>query len=213
MTTVQLRLGESPPAYVADGRPTSLGLAKRVTYADSQSILRPGSGFMKMYKFLINPYSGCGFGCEYCYARFFAPDEALRDSWGTWVKVKENASALIEKAGRARTAAHRIEPGDCVYMSSVTDPYQPIEQKLELTRDVLKALIPLQPRLTVQTRSPIATRDIDLFKQFERIRVNFTIQPTARTYASAMNRIAHRSRSVSKRRRRSPRPGCRLASQ
>jgi DNA repair photolyase len=60
-------------------------------------------------------------------------------------------------------------------MSTVTDPYQPIEQKLGLTRAILEELIEVQPRLTIQTRSPIATRDIDLFKQFERVRVNFTI--------------------------------------
>ena len=62
-------------------------------------------------------------------------------------------------------------------MSSVTDAYQPIERRLRLTRGVLEAVLAsgVQPRLTVQTRSPIVTRDIDLLGRFERLCVNFTI--------------------------------------
>jgi DNA repair photolyase len=146
-----------------------------VTYIDSRSLLSPAAGFISSYKFTLNPYSGCGFGCEYCYARFFAPTLDEQETWGQWVKVKENAVQLLRKARKARTAARRLERGDAIYMSTVTDPYQPIEQKLGLTRAILEELIAVQPRLTVQTRSPIAARDIDLFKQFERIRVNFTI--------------------------------------
>jgi DNA repair photolyase len=170
----QLGFGERVPLYLADERPTELGVAK-VSYSESGSLLTPGSGFMRGYKFVINPYSGCGFGCEYCYARFFAPTTEERDTWGRWVKVKQNAGELIRKSARARKPEHRISRGDSIYMSSVTDPYQPLEGKLELTREVLEALVPLQPRLTIQTRSPLATRDIDLFRQFERIRVNFTV--------------------------------------
>jgi DNA repair photolyase len=67
-------------------------------------------------------------------------------------------------------------------MSSVTDPYQPIERELNLTRSLLKELIVYhQPRLVVQTRSPIATRDIDLFKQFKVIQVNMTITTDSET--------------------------------
>jgi DNA repair photolyase len=138
-------------------------------------LLSPAGGFISAYKFTLNPYSGCGFGCEYCYARFFSPTLEEQETWGAWVKVKENAVALLRKARRARAAGRRLERGDAVYMSTVTDPYQPIEQKLGLTHAILRELIEVQPRLTVQTRSAIATRDIDLFKQFERIRVNFTI--------------------------------------
>ena len=61
-------------------------------------------------------------------------------------------------------------------MSSVTDPYQPIERETNITRSLLKELaIYHQPRLVIQTRSPIATRDIDLFHQFETIQVNMSI--------------------------------------
>lgn len=66
-----------------------------VSLIDSRSILTPGSGFIAGYKFTLNPYSGCQFACDYCYARGFAPSEELRDQWGEWVKVKQNALALL----------------------------------------------------------------------------------------------------------------------
>jgi DNA repair photolyase len=68
-----------------------------------------------------------------------------------------------------------LERGVTIYMSTVTDPYQPVERWLRLTRAMLTELVEVQPRLTIQTRSPIAVDDIDLFQRFERIRVNFTV--------------------------------------
>ncbi|MCH5598622.1 SPL family radical SAM protein [Niabella ginsengisoli] len=63
-----------------------------------------------------------------------------------------------------------------IYISSVTDPYQPIEKELELTRSILKELLNYhKPRLVIQTRSPYVTRDIDLLKQFEIAQVNMTV--------------------------------------
>jgi len=140
---------------------------------DSKSILTRTSGFMSQYKFTLNPYGGCGFGCEYCYAKFFAASAHKRETWGEWVTAKTNAGELVAKACRSGV----LRGGDPVYMSSVTDPYQPIERRLGLTRAVLEAMLDsdVQPRLTIQTRSPLVTRDVDLFRKFERIRVNLTI--------------------------------------
>jgi DNA repair photolyase len=70
--------------------------------------------------------------------------------------------------------AHKVA-GEAVYLSSVTDPYQPAERSLMLTRGILEALIPHQPRLVVQTRGPLVTRDTDLLKQFRSLRVNVSI--------------------------------------
>jgi len=144
-----------------------------VQHIDSKSILTPASGFMSQYKFTLNPYGGCAFGCEYCYARFFAPSSKHRETWGQWVLVKTNARELIASACRSGV----LKSGDAVYMSSVTDPYQPVERRLGLTRAVLEAILDsgVQPRLTIQTRSPLVTRDIDLFERFEKLRVNVTI--------------------------------------
>ena len=65
--------------------------------------------------------------------------------------------------------------GQAVYLSSVTDPYLPAERGLRLTRGILEALLPVQPRLLVQTRGPLVTRDLDLLRQFAAVRVNISI--------------------------------------
>jgi DNA repair photolyase len=141
-----------------------------ITYKNASSILTEGKGFMDAYDYTLNPYSGCSFGCTYCYAAFFSRSEEQRENWGYWLHVKENALQLLMKL--------RKKPlrGKTIYMSSVTDPYQPIERELELTRSLIKELLHYhQPRLVIQTRSPIVTRDIDLFKQFDVLQVNMTI--------------------------------------
>lgn len=152
-----------------DDRKNKIGQTA-IEYIKSSSILTEAKGFMEDYDYTLNPYSGCSFGCNYCYAAFFARSSEERDSWGNWLKVKENALQLLMK--------WRRKPLDnkTIYISSVTDPYQPIEKQLELTRDILKELLTHhKPRLVIQTRSPLVTRDIDLLKQFEVVQVNMTV--------------------------------------
>ncbi|MBD2131252.1 MULTISPECIES: radical SAM protein [Sphaerospermopsis] len=160
--------------FINQTTPSKIASSK-IEYINSSSLLTSPSGFIRAYKFTLNPYSGCSFGCEYCYARFFAPTIEQQKDWGNWVKVKENAIDLLHRSCKAKSQDRRLETGDTIYMSSVTDPYQPIEHKVGLTRRILEELVEIQPRLTIQTRSPIVVRDIDLLKQFQHIRVNFTI--------------------------------------
>lgn len=141
-----------------------------VIYKSAASILTEAKGFMGGYDYTLNPYSGCSFGCTYCYAAFFSRTEEQRKNWGYWVQVKENALQLLIKF-RKKSLKDKT-----IYMSSVTDPYQPIEKELKLTRSLLEELSTYhQPRLVIQTRSPLAKRDIDLFKKFNVIQVNMTI--------------------------------------
>lgn len=144
--------------------------ATSIDYKAVSSILTKASGFMEDYDFTLNPYSGCSFGCTYCYAAFFSRDKEKMDNWGKWLSVKENALTLLMK--------YRKKPlqGKTIYLSSVTDPYQPIEKDIELTRNILKELIDYhEVRLVVQTRSPLITRDIDLFQKFDNIQINMTV--------------------------------------
>ena len=146
--------------------------AGRITAAltDAKSILTPASGFMAEWDYTLNPYAGCGFGCNYCYAAFFARDPLLRDTWGDWVKAKQNAVSLLHKLARRKPLRDKS-----IYMSSVTDAYQPVERKLKLSRSILRELVGHQPRLAIQTRSPLVTRDIDLLREFHVVQVNMTI--------------------------------------
>lgn len=141
----------------------------RVTEKRVKSILGKATGGLSAYDFTLNPYTGCQFSCSYCYAAFFVPDEEKADKWGEWIEVKENAMALLRKARRLA--------GSTIYVGSVTDPYQPIEREVRLTRSLLTHMADLavQPSVTIQTRSPFVADDIDLFKQFKNLRVNVSI--------------------------------------
>ena len=161
---LQLSLFDPNPAPI---QPDRIGPAD-VSYSDATAILTRPTGRLADVDFALNPYQGCTFACTYCYAAFFTADEARRESWGRWVRVKTNA---LEKLRNSRQDLRRKS----VLMSSATDPYQPIERRLELTRSLLPILARRGAHLTVQTRSPLVTRDIDLFHSFERLRVNLSI--------------------------------------
>ena len=152
-------LGPDPsPGNWPSERPTRIGDAT-VSYRDAREILTRATGFMDAYDYTLNPYSGCYFGCTYCYAAFFSSSAKGRDTWGYWVRVKENAAELL-----ARRKPGSLD-GKLIYMSSVTDPYQPVERKLGLTRRLLKIMADRHKvKLVVQTRSPDVVRDIDLYK-------------------------------------------------
>ncbi len=152
-----------------DDKKIKLGHAE-IKYKSASSILTKPSGFMDSYDYSLNPYSGCSFGCTYCYAAFFSRNKEKMDNWGYWVEVKENAMIMLKKK-RKKPLMDVI-----VYMSSVTDPYQPIEKKIEITRQILQEFADYHSiRLVVQTRAPLVTRDIDLFKKIGRVQVNMTI--------------------------------------
>ncbi len=146
-----------------------------ITHTPAREILTKATGFMNAYDFTLNPYSGCSFGCTYCYAAFFSRDSEKLNNWGKWVTVKENAVTLLQKRKPGTL------DGKLIYMSSVTDPYQPVERQLELTRGLLRAMADRgdKPKLVVQTRSPDVVRDCDLFRRIEdnggRVQVNMTV--------------------------------------
>ena len=137
---------------------------------ESRSIFSPATGFIRRggFDWTCNPYLGCTFGCSYCYAAFLPQNRRPAEDWGKWFVAKKNAVELAVK--QARKVALQA-----VYMSSVTDPYQPVERSLMLTRGILEALLTHQPRLTVQTRGPLVVRDIDVLSEFRSVRVNFSI--------------------------------------
>src|SRR5690349_10215987 len=104
-----------------------------LTSIEARSILSRATGYIRDggFDFTLNAYSGCAFACPYCYAAFFADSLVRKETWGQWVAVKHNAVELVLRQGS------RIE-GKSVFMSSVTDPYQPLELRLQLTRQLLE---------------------------------------------------------------------------
>src|SRR6187200_1098878 len=111
---------------------------------EARSIFSTATGFIRRggFAFTCNPYVGCTFGCTYCYAAFLPQNRRPVSEWGRWLRAKTNSVAL------ARKQAPKVA-GAAVYMSSVTDPYQPAERSLMLSRGILEAMIPHQPQLVV----------------------------------------------------------------
>lgn len=117
--------------------------------------------------FVINPYTGCRHGCIYCYAEFMKKYTGHQEKWGDFIDVKINAPDLVD--------AHGQYKGKVIFFSSVTDPYQPIEAKYQLTRKVLEKLVEEQPIIDILTKSALVTRDIDIFKKFKEIEIGVSI--------------------------------------
>ncbi len=115
----------------------------------------------------INPYRGCEHGCAYCYARPF--HEYLGFSAGldfeTKIMVKENAPELL----RRELASPHWKPR-VLALSGVTDPYQPVERRLQLTRRCLAVLAECRNPVCIVTKNALVTRDLDLLGELARHR-------------------------------------------
>jgi DNA repair photolyase len=110
----------------------------------------------------INPYRGCEHGCIYCFAR--PTHEYLGFSAGldfeTRIVVKEDAPELL----RDELMSPRWMP-KLIAISGVTDPYQPIERTLQLTRRCLSVLAEFRNPVAIITKNHLVTRDIDILRE------------------------------------------------
>ncbi|MEJ2671705.1 MAG: radical SAM protein [Deltaproteobacteria bacterium] len=121
--------------------------------------------------YVINPYLGCGHGCRYCYAVFmrrYARHHAGAP-WGSFVEVKVNLARVL-----TAELARKKHPGQ-VFLSSVCDPYQPVELKYRLTRNCLEILGDFGWSVNILTRSPLVIRDLDLFAALPGVSLGLSI--------------------------------------
>jgi len=110
----------------------------------------------------VNPYQGCEHGCAYCYAR------STHEYWGysagvdfeRKILVKKNAAALLE--AKLKSRAWIVSP---IMFSGNTDCYQPIERKLEITRQCLEVLLKYKHPVGIITKNALIQRDLDLLTQ------------------------------------------------
>lgn len=122
----------------------------------------------QVYPYVINPYTGCAHQCSYCYARFMKRFSGHREPWGEFVDVKVNAPELL------RREILRKQPGR-VWVSGVCDAYQPLEARYCLTRQCLQILAQNGWPATIQTRSPLVLRDLDILRSAQGFEVGFSI--------------------------------------
>lgn len=112
--------------------------------------------------FSLNPYQGCEHGCIYCYAR------NSHEYWGynagidfeQKILVKKNAPELLKQAFKKKN----YQP-EAIMLSGNTDCYQPIERKLEITREILKTCLTYQHPVGIITKNALIQRDIDILSQ------------------------------------------------
>jgi DNA repair photolyase len=136
----------------------------------------------------LNPYIGCGYGrpvanpggvpmgCPYCYVRRLPVSGTRPAPWGTWVIAKEGAAEqLREEVRRWRRTKRRPLR---IFFGTSTDPYQPVEGRLLITREILAAMVDEEVDwVLLQTRSPMVLRDLDLLRLLgDRVRVSMTIE-------------------------------------
>ena len=202
----------NPPA------PTGLArLAAEATHADdgyqiefkamqARSILNKSVSKRQLsLAWSINPYRGCEFGCKYCYARytheFLQPSPVTTPPVGAYegpqqpwalafeheIYLKENAAWLLEQELRAigpNLAKHQDE----IAIGTATDPYQPIERRVGITRSLLEVFAKHEGlRIGIITKSSLITRDIDLFQQIA-VRNTLVLHVTITTADAALAR-------------------------
>jgi DNA repair photolyase len=122
----------------------------------------------KIYPYVINAYTGCQHACLYCYAHFMKRFTGHKEPWGQFVDVKVNAAELLR---REITRKKR----DRVWVSGVCDPYQPLEGKYRLTRGCLEILAEQDWPVTIQTRSALILRDLDILQKGKEFEAGFSI--------------------------------------
>ncbi|MFL0506420.1 radical SAM protein [Ureibacillus sp. 179-F W5.1 NHS] len=144
----------------------------------SKKILTEAKGYLDVgFTHSLNPYSGCAFSCKYCYVREMPIQKFNEIPWGEWLNIKLNAAENYRK--EVIKIRKKQDPLN-IFMSSATDPYQPIERKAHITRSILEAMIEFPPDfLQIQTRSPLVTRDMDLLLKLKekcKVVVSMTIE-------------------------------------
>ncbi len=127
------------------------------------------------FRWTINPYRGCEFGCVYCYARYTHDFLELRDpmDFERRIFVKRMAAEVL-----SRTLSRTPIGDDSIAIGTATDPYQPAERQYGLTRSMLEVFAQLAGlHLSITTKSTLVARDIDLLvriHQRSKISVNFS---------------------------------------
>ncbi len=114
----------------------------------------------------LNPYRGCKHGCLYCYVPNVL--KIKRENWGEFVDVKKNIPLVLSR---------EIKNKKCgvVGISTVTDPYQPVENNYKLTRYCLEQLLKYDFPISIQTKSSLLKRDLDIVSKFSNAEVIISI--------------------------------------
>jgi len=172
--------------------PRLVGIARLASHSESvrqgheveyftlpvRSLLNRCTGTRMPFDWTINPYRGCEFACKYCYARYTHEFMELRDG----IEFEQKIYAKQHAAELLRQELRKVKPGEDIAIGTATDPYQPIEKRLEITRAILGELARHAGLdLGIVTKSAMVARDTDVLREIarhNRISVSFTVTTT-----------------------------------
>ena len=130
--------------------------------------------------YVINPYVGCSHGCKYCYASFMKRFTGHIENWGDFIDIKKcNKKIDLRKIS-----------GKNVFLSSVTDCYNELEEKFLITRGILEQLVNSDCYLSISTKSSLILRDIDLLKQIKNLTVSVSINTLDESFKNDMDKAS-----------------------
>ena len=130
--------------------------------------------------FSVNPYTGCSHACRYCYASFMKRFTGHEEPWGAFVDAKEWP--------RIKNPAKYA--GKELFIGSVCDPYMPEEAEYRRTRALLEQLRGSGAKLSIQTKSDLVLRDLDLIAEFPDARVGFSVNTLDESFRADMDKAA-----------------------
>lgn len=179
-----------PLPLLPDSGPRLVGIARLAAHSENvrhgheveyftlpvRSLLNRCTSKRQMpFTWTINPYRGCEFACKYCYARYTHEFMEIHDN----VEFERKIYAKQHAADLLRQELRKVKPGEEIALGTATDPYQPIEKKLEITRAILQEFGRHAGfDLGIVTKSAMIARDIDVLKDISRqnrLTVNFTV--------------------------------------
>ena len=134
----------------------------------------------KIGTYAINPYIGCPHACKYCYACFMRRFTLHSENWGDFTDIKLCQTPInLEKI-----------KGKEVFISSVTDCYNPLEEKYKITRSILEQLIPSDAIIQISTKNKLILRDIDILKQLKHLTVAMSVNTLDEKFKNDMDRAS-----------------------
>lgn len=127
--------------------------------------------------YVINPYVGCPHACKYCYACFMKRFTDHKEEWGSFLDIKRCDRPISKK---------KLQ-GKSVFLSSVTDCYNPYEEKYQCTRKILEQLTKVNCQLTISTKSQLILRDLDLLKQCQNLKTAISLNTLDEQFRADMD--------------------------
>jgi DNA repair photolyase len=152
----------------------------------SRSTLNRESSGRMPFAWTINPYRGCEFGCQYCYARYTHEFMEMWDSRDFERKIYAKADAPERLREELRQGRDKGQP---IALGTATDPYQPAERQFEITRRILEEFGEFRGLdLSITTKSVLILRDLDLLQSLAR-QHRFSVHMTITTIDERLARL------------------------